>query len=261
MGVLGILTCEILELEFAYLLANDTQITQITVLEDAQSAGLIQALASNGSDRLKRLTSLEEFTADPDQKIETLARVLPLALHNHKQTLQDGLVTAANEMAPHVDALLLGYGLCGNALQNPDELLADTGLPIIIPMDQDHPVDDCVGLIIGGRDCYYSEQCKTAGTFFMIPGWTYHWERMFEQEFGNMDVKMAKRLFKNYERSLLVTSPVMPEKVMEHNVREFNEMFGFRIESRGGTLKILEHAWQSAKKVAGNPKRPNSTGH
>ena len=40
---------------------------------------------------------------------------------------------------------------------------------------------------IGGRECYYKEQCKVAGTFFMIPGWTYHWKRMFEQEFGNMD--------------------------------------------------------------------------
>ena len=34
MTVLGVITCEILELEFAHLLANDTDITGVTVLED-----------------------------------------------------------------------------------------------------------------------------------------------------------------------------------------------------------------------------------
>jgi len=50
-------------------------------------------------------------------------------------------------------------------------------------------------LNIGGRECYYREQCKVAVTFFMTPDWTYHWKRMFEQEFGNMSLETAKRLF------------------------------------------------------------------
>lgn len=255
MGVIGILTCEVLEQEFAYLLANDKQIGRVSVLKDTKSAEIIQALSSKDVDHLESVIYLEEFTPLPGKKLEALVRVLELALHRRKQTLQDGLIQAANEMGPHVDALLLGYGLCGNALQKPDELLAGAGVPIIIPWDGDHPVDDCVGLIIGGRDNYYGEQCKTAGTWFMIPGWTYHWKRIFEAEFGNMDVPMARRLFKNYERSLLVNSPVMPEHVMKGNIRGFTEIFGFRVESRTGTLKILEDAWQSAKEVVVNKKR------
>jgi len=35
----------------------------------------------------------------------------------------------------------------------------------------------------------------------------------------------------------------------------FTEIFGFRVESRTGTLKILEDAWQSAKEVVVNKKR------
>ena len=34
MGILGILTCEILELEFANLLGTDTDVSRITVLEE-----------------------------------------------------------------------------------------------------------------------------------------------------------------------------------------------------------------------------------
>ena len=37
MGILGILTCEILELEFARLLAADKDLSRITVLEDERS--------------------------------------------------------------------------------------------------------------------------------------------------------------------------------------------------------------------------------
>jgi hypothetical protein len=137
--------------------------------------------------------------------------------------------------------------LCGNALEKPDELLADAGVPIFIPMDEDHPVDDCVGLVIGGRRNYYEEQCKVAGTFFMIPGWTCHWRRMFEREFGSLSVDMARRLFKNYERSLLIPTPIMTEGTMHQNAIEFNTRFGLREEIRQGTLDILIDSWNSAK--------------
>jgi hypothetical protein len=150
-------------------------------------------------------------------------------------------------MGPRVDALLLGYGLCGNALEKPHELLSDAGVPIFIPMDEDHPVDDCVGLVIGGPRRYYEEQCKVAGTFFMIPGWTCHWRRMFNREFGNLSEDMARRLFKNYERSLLVPTAVMSEETMRQNSNEFNARFGLREEIRPGTLDMLMDTWNCAK--------------
>lgn len=253
MTVLGILTCEILELEFAHLLANDQKIAGVTVVEDAYSQGFIQALESNGLDIIK-IPLIKGFTPSYPQQLEVLVRVLELALHNRKKFLQDGLIKAAREMGRHVDAIVLGYGLCGNALQEPEELLSDAGVPIFIPMDQDHPVDDCVGLIIGGRECYYQEQCRVAGTFFMIPGWTRHWKRVFEKEHGNLDVEFAKRLFgmSKYERSLLIPNPVLSVEEMEKNIEEFNELFGFRTEMRKGTMEILSETWVRAKaKVEG----------
>ncbi|MGD9041058.1 MAG: DUF1638 domain-containing protein, partial [Desulfobacteraceae bacterium] len=198
MAVLGVLTCEILELEFAHLLATDPEVDLVTVLEDSRSARLTEVLASGDADGLRLIPDIGAFNPDHAKKLEILVRVLELALHNRKKTLQEGLVEAACEMSPHVDALLLGYGLCGNALENPEELLSEAGVPILIPMDQDHPVDDCVGLIIGGRECYYGELCNVAGTFFMIPGWSVHWKRMFEREFGRLSVDLAKRLFQHY---------------------------------------------------------------
>ncbi len=247
MAILGILTCEILELEFAYLLNSDKDIARISVLENDRSARMLAALESAKTRKLNRIAGLESFAPDPQCGLEVLVHVLELGLHNRKKLLQQGLVDAARAMGPRVDALLLGYGLCGNALEQPDELLSDAGVPIFIPMDEDHPVDDCVGLVIGGRRSYYEEQCKVAGTFFMIPGWTCHWQRMFDKEFGNLSVDMARRLFKNYERSLLIPTPIMSEETMKQNSNGFNTLFGLREEIRPGTLDILTETLNSAK--------------
>lgn len=255
MGVLGVLTCEILELEFAHLLAEDHQVSRVTVLADGRSERLIQALRSKTGVNLEIISHLQAFKPNPSSGLEVLVRVLELALHNRKRTLQQGLVEAACEMGPHADAIVLGYGLCGNALEKPDELLSEAGLPVFIPMDEDHPVDDCVGLILGGRTCYYEELCKVAGTFFMIPGWSVHWKRMFEQEFGNMSPDIAKRLFVHYERSLLVSTPIMSDEEMRRNVTAFNQMFGFRSDAREGTLHILDETWSRAKAFLGSNSR------
>ncbi len=248
MSVIGILTCEILELELAHLLAHDSEIAGITTLEDVHSTGLIEALESAHISPA-RIPLLKGFTPNYPDRLEVLVRVLELALHNRKQHLQEGLVRAAKEMGRRVDVIVLGYGLCGNALQKPDELLADAHVPIFIPMDQDHPVDDCVGLVMGGRECYYGEQCRVAGTFFMIPGWTRHWKQIFKKEYGSFDVEFTKRIFgmSKYERSLLIPNPVLSENEMRENIKEFNQLFGFRTEVRQGTMDILDKTWQSAK--------------
>ena len=43
MATLGIITCEILELEFAHLLANDAEVAGVTVVDTGFSKGLSQA--------------------------------------------------------------------------------------------------------------------------------------------------------------------------------------------------------------------------
>ena len=257
MPVIGVITCQILELEFAHQLAQDCDITAITVLADRYALGMIAALESKGIIP-RRIPILSEFGAVSKDRLEVLIRVMELALHNRKRNLQDGLVKAAREMGRYVDALVLGYGLCGNALNKPHELLADADVPIFIPMDQDHPVDDCVGLIIGGRERYYREQCRVAGTFFMIPGWTRHWKELFKKEYGSFDVDFTRRIFgmSNYERSLLVPNPALSIEEMRQNIDEFNRLFGYRTDLIEGSLDLLSNTWASAKKYLQGEQEP-----
>lgn len=246
MAVMGIITCEILELEFAHMLAMDADLEKVTVLENRRSARLTEALEARSCRHLQRIPHIRSFCADPAARLEAVVRVLEVALHRNKKILQRALKRAAHELAGSVDALLLGYGLCGNALENVTELL-DVGIPVFVPIDHGHPVDDCVGLLIGGRDRYYAEQCRTPGTVFMIPGFTSHLHEIVQGDFEDTDHCGLKRMFKRYERALLVVTPVMPEEEMIMNSKDFNGLLGLHTEVCQGTLEILHDTWLAAK--------------
>ncbi len=251
MAVLGVLCCEILELEFAHLLGTDGEVGPVTVLEDGQSSRLLSRLTEQRGRDVSRISSVDQFVPDERGQLEVLLQVLGLGLHIWPKKLRQCLVEAAEEMAPRVDALVLGYGLCGNALEAPAELLSHLGVPIFVPMDEDHPVDDCVGLLIGGRQRYYAEQCRIAGTFFVTPGWAFHWRRLLDQEMGGVSMDIARRMYEPYERTLLISSPVMSNEEMEEGILEFVETFGFRVEVCEGTTCILRDMWGLAKESTG----------
>lgn len=60
-----------------------------------------------------------------------------------------------------IDAILLGYGLCGKAVIG----LKSQRYPIIIPR-----VHDCVALLLGTRERFAEIAPKSAGVFFFSPG-------------------------------------------------------------------------------------------
>jgi hypothetical protein len=229
------------------LLGDDGEMGRVTVLEDERSARLLSRLEEQGRGGVSRIPSLAQFVPDGDGQPEVLLRVLELGLHIWPKKLRQALREAAEEMAPHVDVLILGYGLCGNALEAPRELLSHLGLPVFVPMDEDHPVDDCVGLLIGGRQRYYAEQCKIAGTFFITPGWASHWQRLLDREMGGVNIDIARRMFEHYERTLLISNPVLSDHEMREAIREFVGRFRLRVDVCQGTMNILQSTWQEAK--------------
>jgi hypothetical protein len=117
-------------------------------------------------------------------------------------------------------------------------------------MDDGHPVDDCVGLIIGGREKYYQAQCDCAGTMFMNSGFSRHWKTILHKVYrGLFDPRFSKRLFAQYERTLLLPTRVLSKEEMARHIEEFNEMYGLRMETQPGTMEILENAWARAKET------------
>jgi len=246
MPVLGILTCEILELEIAWLLKNDKCVSNIFIINSNAGQGLINTLKKDGGRQFTVIESFDKVMPSKDNNLDVLVHVLEVGMHSSKTRLQTALVKESRNLGQYADALFLGYGLCGNALADPDTLFSHLDIPFFLPRDKDHLADDCVGLFIGGRERYYAEQVKEAGTFFMTPGWTTHWKAIFEKDFGNITLKTARRLFKHYKRTLLVSTPVMEENQMEKNICEFNSLFHCYSEISQGSMEMLNNAWHSA---------------
>lgn len=257
MAVLGIITCEVLEQEFAKILAEDSDIGRISVLQDSHSRRLIELLQARQLPHLHCLPHSHAFHAEPDESLELLVRVLALGLHRNRKVLRHALNKTAQEMRPQIDALLLGYGRCGGALDDADSLL-DLDLPIYQPMDGNTPVDDCVALCLGGRERYYREQRKIAGTYFLTPGWAKHWRRMLDPRHDELTQPGLKRMLRDYERGLLVQSPALPDEELSREGEAFAHLTGLRLETEKGTMAGLTKAWQQAKASvpshrAGNP--------
>jgi hypothetical protein len=70
MAVIGIITCEILELEFARLLEDDAEVGRISVLEDSHSRHLIELLTARQIPHLRCLPHPHAFTPEPGNSLE-----------------------------------------------------------------------------------------------------------------------------------------------------------------------------------------------
>ncbi len=248
MAVLGIITCEILELEFARLLSEDTEIRRISILEESCSMRLIERLEEQKTPHLQRLPHPHAFIPEPDMPLEVLVRVLELGLHRTRRVLSGALARAVQAMQSRIDALLLGYGMCGGALADISAVV-DAEVPLFMPMDGEHPVDDCVALCLGGRERYYGEQRKTAGTFFLTPGWSRHWQRMLDMRTGKVSQPGLERLLSGYERALLVQTPAMADDELQQRGTEFSNRTGLCLETQTGTMAPLNTAWDAAKEA------------
>jgi hypothetical protein len=199
------------------------------------------------------------FAAEPGIQLEVLVQVLALGLHRNRKVLQHALSKAAHSLQGRIDALLLGYGLCGGALDDARSVV-NVDVPLFQPMDGNHAVDDCVALCLGGRECYYREQRKTAGTFFLTPGWSRHWRQMLDTRSGKVSQPGLERLLSGYQRALLVETPVINARELRQHGEDFARQTGLRLEQRSGTMASLEMAWQTARASLRASPRGNGTG-
>ena len=254
MPYVGVVTCQILELEFAAILSSDPEVSEVWVVHDEYSEVLLQKLKTVGSLPVHAISHVSDFNPDENQGYVVLIRILEVGLHSNIQFLRKGVTTAVEEVAPHCEAVMLGYGLCGNALNETSALFKDIPIPVILPMDNGEPVDDCIGLIIGGRENYYNEQCRCAGTMFMNAGFSKHWKKIMSSDVPEKLIHkkddILKRLMGNYKRTLLLPTAVMDEVEMRQRTNEFSLRYNLKVETRPGTLTIFEKAWKEVKQMA-----------
>jgi len=246
MPTIGVISCQVFEFEIACLLSTDHEVNRIIVVEDSASACLIETLEKQDIQRLVVIPHISSYNREHSTHIEVLIRIMRMSLHTRKKTLQRALLDAIRVMSSRVDALLLVYGLCGGALEDlPKQLHID--IPVFIPEKDGQPADDCVGLLLGGRECYYKEQRKVPGTFFMTPGWAAHWEDVMGEPFSENTSDGLRMIFRGYKRCLLIPTPAMNVDEMKSRSIKFADALGLSVEVQAGSMNPITAAWEKTK--------------
>jgi hypothetical protein len=139
---------------------------------------------------------------------EAEIRVLDIGLHVDPRKLRASLQEEVSEMDQENTDILLGYGLCGRAVEG----LVSARSQLILPR-----VDDCVGALLGSRKRHKDLLKKNAGCYFMEQNWLKTELNIFTEILKGLERippekrdRIVKMMLKNYTTLALLDSGNTP---------------------------------------------------
>ncbi len=190
---------------------------------------------------------LERVLIDLKWKPEKIL-YLDSALHNTPDKMKTELISRIEQMAPYVDAVFLGYGIC----QSLKGIEKTVSVPLIHPK-----ADDCICMMLG-PDRLSKEIEKQTGTWFMTPGWAEIGLEMVIKElkldrvrkYGKDPLEMAKLLFKHYRRTLIIHTGVGNREEIMEKAKEFSRHFDLDVEETDTDMALFRSYVKQARDLS-----------
>ncbi len=180
-------------------------------------------------------TVIEEMT--PLMPPELAREVLDFGLHLHPGELTAAL-QAAIDASIGYDTVLLGYGLCSNAVVG----LRATTAQLVIPR-----VDDCIAIFLGSCDAYRAQARQEPGTYYLTKGWIEVGDSPFDEErrlaarYGEATAaRMVRLMLRNYTRLALINTGATDIERYRDYARTTAERFGLRFEEIAGAPSLVQ---------------------
>ncbi len=186
--------------------------------------------------------------------------VLDFGLHINPEELKVALQAEINGTAGEVD-ILLGYGLCSNAIVG----LKSERHRLVVPR-----VDDCIALFLGSKAEHLRRLAEEPGTYFLTKGWVeaadhpyQEYVRLVERYGEERAQRVARVLLANYTRVALINTGNYHIEEYRAFARNMAELFELKFEELPGSnrllLKMLGGDWDGEFIVA-EPGRDISLG-
>jgi hypothetical protein len=200
-------------------------------------------------------TVVEEMTPLLPSGVET--RVLDFGLHINPKELKRTLQETIDALAPEIDTILLGYGLCSQAVVG----LRANECTLVVPK-----VDDCIAMFLGSGLAYREQFRAEPGTYYLTKGWIEAGDSPFA-EYENLveryGVEKARwlmgQMLKNYSRLALINTGQYELERYRTYARNTAERWGLRYEELPGSgaliARLLHGPWDGDFVVA----RPGET--
>ena len=200
-------------------------------------------------------TVIEEMM--PHLPPEAKYEVLDFGLHVNPDALRTTLQQAIDAAAETADTIILGYGLCSQAVVG----LRANGCTLVVPK-----VDDCIAIFLGSGKAYREQVRREPGTYYLTKGWIEAGDSPFHEydslvaQYGEARANwLMSRILNNYTRLALINTGQYELEHYREYTQKTAERFGLRYEEipgSGALVKRLLHGpWDNDFVIA----RPGKT--
>jgi hypothetical protein len=165
-------------------------------------------------------------------------RVLDFGLHVNPEALKRALQETVDAWATLAETILLGYGLCSQAVVG----LRTNDCTLVVPK-----VDDCIAIFLGSGEAYKAQSRAEPGTYYLTKGWIEagdspfgEYDSLVEQYGEEKARRLMGKILKNYTRLALInTGQYELERYRDYS-RRTAERFGLRYEEIPGSNTLIK---------------------
>ena len=164
-------------------------------------------------------------------------QVLDFGLHVYPDKLRRTLQAAIDAVSGQYDTIILGYGLCSQAIVG----LTANGCRLVVPR-----VDDCIAIFLGSRTAYNTQSRAEPGTYYLTKGWIEvgdtpfsEYERSVQRHGKERTERLFKLMLGNYKRLALINTGQYELENYRDYARRTAERFGLRYEEIEGSDTLV----------------------
>ena len=181
--------------------------------------------------------------------------ILDFGLHTDPKSLKLALQNAIDYAAPNIETILLGYGLCAQAVVG----LRSGSRTLIMPR-----VDDCIAIFLGSAAEYQKQYSSVPGTYYLTWAWIEFEDTPFSghdamvERYGEkIACRITNQILKNYTRLAFINTGNNKLEYCREYARRMAERFNLRFEEIQGSdaiiKKMLYGSWDDAEFVITPP--------
>lgn len=164
-------------------------------------------------------------------------RTLDFGLHVNPQSLKNALQQAINDASEEADTIVLGYGLCSQALVG----IEAHNCTLVVPK-----VDDCIAIFLGSAQAYLEQHRQCPGTYYLTRGWIKAGDTPFTEvdtlikQYGQKKAYcLLNQILKNYSRLAFIDTgngDIEPYRSYTQNTAE---RFGLKYQELKGSGELI----------------------
>ncbi len=163
---------------------------------------------------------------------------LEAQLHIRPEKLKEALRLAVAAADKPGATIVLGYGLCSNAVLG----LKTEHATLVVPR-----VDDCIAMLLGSNEAFAEQSEKARGTYYLAKSYLEECDTILSEHEGLVEKrgveraeKMMRLLLAHYTRIVLIDTGRHDLTPYRAQVEEFAGRFDLAVEDVPGTTRIVD---------------------